>query len=335
MSQYSDFFGVASSGGGATVPINARVEFFIADGNTPGFDTSTGIYEVNGETYLETVDTLPADIYGSTYPLATVTPGQMSSTLNNNLSPRSRSTGTAYHATRDQILTAQALGGKTGYRMNFQTTPVPYAWADSGQNWAGTPTTQPGVPQNILINLYTMTGHNPEDDHSYITMQNTQNSPIMFEYDENFSRVGYLWPNPHGTQAKMTGVGPAKLLVGGGNGISYDGTYVHMRGGNTFYQYSMPTFTLDGTITLPTPEPATGLYTWTPLSLTKAGGPYSGGTGNSMAYDSLRSTYVSIPSQSQQKSWTVSTEAFLGDGYPNNQTLYPNGNYSKVFVRIG
>ena len=324
MSQYSDFFGVASSAGGGTVPINSRVEFFIAD-NTTGYSSPTGLYELSGEAFVEQGKTLPVDVYGSTYPLATTTNGQMNAATPGP-SIRSRSQGIGYHATRDQLMVAQALNSKTGYFLN-----VP-GMSDTTQNFFTTPASQIGVPGNILIDQNTRIGHNPEDDHTYITAENTSNQGVWFDLNGTFSRQGYRFPAP--AAVNMTGVAPNKLLTG--PSLSFDGTYVHVRGGNTFSQYTLPTFSLDGTFTLSSPEPGTGLYTWTPLSLTKVGGPYSGGAGSSMAYDTTRSTYFGIGVYATvASSWSVSTEAFLGSPYTPDETQYPNLPGSKTFIRIG
>jgi hypothetical protein len=324
MSQYSDFFGVASSAGGGTVPINSRVEFYISD-STSGYSSPTGLYELSSEAFIEQGKTLPADVYGSTYPLATVTNGQMNG-ASTGPTIRSRTQGMAYHATRDQLMTAQALGTKNAYFLN-----VP-GMSDTTVNFFNTPTTQPGVPQNILIHQNTRVGYNPTDDHTYITAQNTQNQGIWFDLNGTFSRQGYRFPAPAGVN--MTGVAPNKMLTG--PQLSFDGTYVHVRGGNTFSQYTLPTFSLDGTFTLSTPEPGTGLYTWTPLSLTKVGGPYSGGAGSSMAYDTTRSTYFGMGVYATAgSSWSVSSEAYLGNPYTPDQTQYPNLPGSKTFIRIG
>ena len=70
MSNYSDFFGVGSSGGGG-VPINSYLPLIVtATGNPTGYDAATGLYtHPNGEFYLQTGFTLLGA--GSTYPDAT------------------------------------------------------------------------------------------------------------------------------------------------------------------------------------------------------------------------------------------------------------------------
>lgn len=73
MSSYSDFFGVASSGGGEAIPINGTVVFYYT-GNTPGYNGS--IYNhPNGEVYLrmnsQISSTSPIPAAPSQYPYAT------------------------------------------------------------------------------------------------------------------------------------------------------------------------------------------------------------------------------------------------------------------------
>ena len=56
MSNYSDFFGVGSSGGGGGIPINGYTPFLtIATGNPSGYDATTGLYtHPDGTFWLET-----------------------------------------------------------------------------------------------------------------------------------------------------------------------------------------------------------------------------------------------------------------------------------------
>ena len=66
MSNYSDFFGVGSSGGGGgSVPINSYLPFYVSGTSNPtGYDAATGLYtHPDGNFYLQTGFTLGADGY--------------------------------------------------------------------------------------------------------------------------------------------------------------------------------------------------------------------------------------------------------------------------------
>ena len=69
MSNYSDFFGVGSSGGGGSFPVNSYLSYFVTStGNPTGYDATTGLYShPNGEFWLETGNIIGA----SPYPNAT------------------------------------------------------------------------------------------------------------------------------------------------------------------------------------------------------------------------------------------------------------------------
>ena len=71
MSNYSDFFGVGSSGGGGGIPINSYTPFSVITTNNPtGYDATTGLYtHPDGTFWLQTGDQLAG--VSSTYPDAT------------------------------------------------------------------------------------------------------------------------------------------------------------------------------------------------------------------------------------------------------------------------
>ena len=72
MSNYSDFFGVGSSGGGGGIPINSYTPFYtISTGNPTGYDQVTGLYtHPDGSFWLETGKQIAGAT--STYPSAAV-----------------------------------------------------------------------------------------------------------------------------------------------------------------------------------------------------------------------------------------------------------------------
>ena len=75
MSNYSDFFGVGSSGGGGGVPINGYTPFLVTTtGNPTGYDATTGLYTHPDGTYWVQTGFTILDTSGA-YPSATGTPG--------------------------------------------------------------------------------------------------------------------------------------------------------------------------------------------------------------------------------------------------------------------
>lgn len=81
MSQYSDFFGVASSGGGASVPLNSYTSIFTVTDNQPeGFVSASGIYTSpeDSSVYLKTGEIIQTSLPSAAgpdpvYPQATYT----------------------------------------------------------------------------------------------------------------------------------------------------------------------------------------------------------------------------------------------------------------------